>query len=150
MKTPETSKGVARPKKLRTKVRSKRMKAEHAKYDAFTTILCRKRDEFGQGFQVMLANKIDTYPSYISEVVNGKRAGSEHLRRAIASALGESYEKMIAWGTWILEGKNPDEFTWAPEESEAENIRRKLDELQAGYNKLEKKLNEILATRKKK
>jgi transcriptional regulator with XRE-family HTH domain len=47
---------------------------------------------------------------YMSQLLNGRRQGSERVRRSIATALGYEYEEFLNIGRTILEGKKPEEI----------------------------------------
>lgn len=65
----------------------------------------------GRGAQADLCRKTGINSGYLSTIVNGGRA-SDKAAELISSHLGYRYEDMLALGRWILEGKDPEE--WSP------------------------------------
>jgi len=63
-----------------------------------------------RGTQARVAKETGLYGSQVGDLLSGRRPGSEEQRRAIATALGYTYEDMFSLGQWILDGKNPAEF----------------------------------------
>lgn len=66
-------------------------------------------EEPGQPSQAELARKIGISPSYLNDLIHGRTNGSEKVRRAIAAALGYSYENFLALGRRLLSGESPNQ-----------------------------------------
>lgn len=63
-----------------------------------------------RGTQARVSKETGLYGSQVGDLLSGRRPGSEEQRRAIASALGHTYEDMLTLGQWILDGKDPARF----------------------------------------
>lgn len=92
----------------------KQAASDFDKSPEFTAALLSIQQREGRGFQTTLAKNSGVLSSYINEIMKGKRAGAEHVRRALAAAIGEPYEKLIALGRWILDGNIPERFVYSP------------------------------------
>ncbi|MBF0235783.1 MAG: hypothetical protein HQK65_22510 [Desulfamplus sp.] len=57
-----------------------------------------------RGAQSKLATKIERRSSYISDIINDRRTGSESKRREIAEALEYDYDAFIEMGNKLLKG----------------------------------------------
>ncbi|UQZ88015.1 hypothetical protein C4J81_01795 [Deltaproteobacteria bacterium Smac51] len=65
----------------------------------FITALQAEQQRYGRGFQVFLAQKAGIHKATINGILNGHSRGSDHIRRAIAEALGYSdYEDFLDIG----------------------------------------------------
>lgn len=73
---------------------------------AFTHIIKQAK----RGTQARVSKEAGLYGSQVGDILSGRRPGSEEQRRAIAAALGYTYEDMLSLGQWILEGKDPRLF----------------------------------------
>lgn len=70
----------------------------------FAAALTWQLDRLGWGGKARLANTVGRAQGYLSELKSGRKEGSEPTRRAIATALGFSYESFLAFGEAILSG----------------------------------------------
>lgn len=55
----------------------------------------------GHGAQLELAKKVGIGPSYMSDILSGRKKGGEELRREIALNLGLTYEELLSIGRSI-------------------------------------------------
>jgi len=60
--------------------------------------------------QNAIAKDINVGVTTLNNYIKGKREGDETTRRKIAERLDWDYEKLLAFGQWIMEGNSPDEF----------------------------------------
>ena len=70
----------------------------------FAAALTWQLDRLGWGGKARLANTVGRAQGYLSELKSGRKEGSEPTRRAIAIALGFSYESFLAFGEALLSG----------------------------------------------
>ena len=75
-------------------------------------------DKGERGTAASLARKVGVSPPYISELASGRKVGKEDKRRAVASALGISYESFLHLGRLLLSG--------VPGEEALEQARRTI------------------------
>lgn len=64
----------------------------------------------GHGASTRLANAVECSSGYISDLMAGKKEGSEKIRRKIARYFDIEYEEMLRLGGWIVEGGDPELF----------------------------------------
>jgi transcriptional regulator with XRE-family HTH domain len=73
----------------------------------------------GRGTQAMVSKKAGLLPSYVNDILKGRKYGSEEVRRAIAMALGYNYEDFLDLGRELLGLKTKTDvgepFKYAPE-----------------------------------
>jgi len=62
------------------------------------------------GINTRLATDIDKSTGYVSEIISGKKEGTEEVRRKIAHFFDMKYSVMINLGKWILEGRDSAEY----------------------------------------
>jgi len=60
--------------------------------------------------QNAIAQSLNIGTTTLNNYVTGRREGDETTRRRIADRLGWNYEKLLAFGQWILNGNQPDDF----------------------------------------
>ncbi|UQZ88773.1 hypothetical protein C4J81_05965 [Deltaproteobacteria bacterium Smac51] len=58
-----------------------------------------------RGFRTELALDARVNPSQVSDIVHGRRYGSEETRRTLVEALGWDYEDFLRYGQCLLEGR---------------------------------------------
>ena len=69
----------------------------------------------GRGAQIQLTNKLDLSRGYISQIISGKRYGSDEIQRKIAATLGypgRAYEDFLDIGRALLTKKDPSEHIY--------------------------------------
>ena len=74
--------------------------------ELFRTFLLKFVNEGGRGTQRRLAEKAGIAYEYFNGILNGHKPGSEDVRGRIASAIGMTYEEMLAMGRKILSGED--------------------------------------------
>lgn len=67
-------------------------------------------DSESHGINTRLAHDIDKSTGYVSEIISGKKDGTEEVRRKIAHFFGIKYSVMLSLGQWILEERDPTEY----------------------------------------
>lgn len=78
-------------------------------------------EQKGRGEQSRLARKTNINPGYLSSIVNGKPASNE-ASETISKYFGYSYAEMLTLGQWIIDGKNPKDWTPSNQDSELSNV----------------------------
>lgn len=63
-------------------------------------------DKRPRGTKARLAGLVGTTPSHITDILNGRKYGSEETKRALAEALGWNYEELLKYGQCLVEGTN--------------------------------------------
>ncbi len=67
-------------------------------------------DTESHGINTRLATNIEISTGYVSEIINGKKDGTEEVRRKIAQFFDMEYSAMISLGQWILGERDPAEY----------------------------------------
>jgi PAS domain S-box-containing protein len=92
------------------------------------------------GTQQRLAKDLGVTQSYLSSILNGSRSSSLDLQIQIANKLYGSFDKFLAVGRNILEGRSPDEQKMAPPPEEAETLLAHLSHYVVHKQHIEKQL----------
>jgi len=71
----------------------------------FVAAMSAEIDKRPRGTKTQLAKLVGTTPSHITDILSGRKYGSEEMKRALAEALGWNYEEFLKYGKCLLEGK---------------------------------------------
>jgi len=77
--------------------------------DFFVQALQAHCEKASYGAQAEIARKTGLQPSYVNDILKSRKQGTEQTRRAIAHAIGMSYEEMILQGRQIVMGQKIQE-----------------------------------------
>lgn len=77
-------------------------------YEKFRAALLRLIESEGRGAQARVAREANIAPSYVNDIVKGRKDGPEDKRRSIAKAFGLTYENMLDIGALVLDGAEPE------------------------------------------
>jgi PAS domain S-box-containing protein len=92
------------------------------------------------GTQQQLAKDLGVTQSYLSSILNGSRSSSLDLQIQIANKLYGSFDKFLAAGRNIMEGRSPHEQEMAPPPDDAERLLAHLSHYVVHKQHVEKKL----------
>ena len=70
----------------------------------FVTALKAEVDRGPRGTRAKLARLANVAPGQVTDILNGRKFGSEETKRALAGALGWDYEELLKYGKCLVEG----------------------------------------------
>lgn len=102
-----------------------------------------KLDKEKIGSQKKLARELDVSQAYLSSVLSGSRAASLDLYTQIAERLYGPFDKFLAVGRSLKEGKDPFAELGPGETEDAEHLIARLSYYILDHKRIEKELNEL-------
>ena len=70
----------------------------------FVTALKTEVERGPRGTRAKLARLANVAPGQVTDILNGRKYGSEETKRALAAALGWDYEELLKYGKCLVEG----------------------------------------------